>query len=208
MRVVTFIKKLNNTELGKGNTHDSYILIPADSGIKGSLLEVGMGHPFIDKETGKVYEGIRMTEGREIRIPGLGAYYRDKELSAGDEVVLERRTINAEDKYYISTNKYTNIIVLQKNKDGFLVLNPEKLNLLDGDIYLNNEIIKINFIESKKKRSDSPDTADYYSLTIGGRSVLQNYSNNEVIEIVVEKNKASIVKPCSWKKYIIETEER
>lgn len=31
MKVVQVIKKLNNTELGKGGTHDSYVLVPNES---------------------------------------------------------------------------------------------------------------------------------------------------------------------------------
>ena len=30
-----FVKQLNNTELGKGSTHDTYILIPQNVSIKG-----------------------------------------------------------------------------------------------------------------------------------------------------------------------------
>ena len=30
MKIVQLIKKLNNTELGKGGTHDYYVLVPAE----------------------------------------------------------------------------------------------------------------------------------------------------------------------------------
>ena len=30
MKIVQMIKKLNNTELGKGGTHDTYVLVPND----------------------------------------------------------------------------------------------------------------------------------------------------------------------------------
>ena len=33
MEIIQFIKQLNNTELGKGNTHDTYILIPNSIGV-------------------------------------------------------------------------------------------------------------------------------------------------------------------------------
>ena len=39
---------------------------------------------------------VRNTVGREKRIVGLGQYYRSKDLSAGDEIVYERRVVNGE----------------------------------------------------------------------------------------------------------------
>ncbi|MEN2594696.1 hypothetical protein, partial [Acinetobacter baumannii] len=39
MKIIQIIKRLNNTELGIGNTHETYILIPSDLDFSDFLLD-------------------------------------------------------------------------------------------------------------------------------------------------------------------------
>lgn len=92
MKVVQVIKKLNNTELGKGGTHDSYVLVPSELDITDLFVKLNEPVTFVDKSTAEEVV-IRSTYGREKRIVGLGQYYRSRDLSAGDEILFERRVV-------------------------------------------------------------------------------------------------------------------
>lgn len=46
------IKKLNNTELGKGGTHDTYVLVPNDLDISDVFDTPGAVIDFVDKQRG------------------------------------------------------------------------------------------------------------------------------------------------------------
>ena len=48
MRIVQLVKQLNNTELGKGGTHDTYVLIPNDLDISDVFQQVNEPIEFID----------------------------------------------------------------------------------------------------------------------------------------------------------------
>ena len=54
VKVVQVIKKLNNTELGKGGTHDTYVLIPQNLDISDLFPIVNEQISFINKENGKI----------------------------------------------------------------------------------------------------------------------------------------------------------
>ena len=98
MEVVQVIKKLNNTELGKGGTHESYIQVPQELEISDIFPEANMVKNFIYKQTKDIYN-IRLTDSREKRIVGLGDFYRNNDVCAGDEVVLEKHTTEKETIY-------------------------------------------------------------------------------------------------------------
>ena len=90
MKSIQLIKQVNNTELGKGGTHETYILIPQDLDVSDLFLETDKEYVFTDKDSGKVYV-IRLTSAREKRIVGMGPYYRDNNVMAGDQILLEKR---------------------------------------------------------------------------------------------------------------------
>lgn len=93
MKVVQVAKKLNNTELGKGGTHDTYVLIPNDLDVSDIFDEPNKPIEFVDKYT-KEKVTIRNTVGREKRLVGLGQYYRSRDLYAGDEIVFEKQSFS------------------------------------------------------------------------------------------------------------------
>lgn len=97
MEIIQFIKQLNNTELGKGNTHDTYILIPNSIGvdeIRDIFEKQDVDYTFKDKENVEYSIDLKLTVHRENRVVGLGPYYRRKDLKAGDTILLEKRINN------------------------------------------------------------------------------------------------------------------
>ena len=214
MKYIQITKKLNNTELGKGGTHETYVHIPQDLNINDLFPTLGMVEKFVDKKNGKIYE-IRYTKGREKRIVGLGEIYREKNVCAGDEIVLERQVDNdGVSKLYIDLLKKDNNILMQRCKSGFEILtnNNAQSILSDVSVYSSGEIksINIEFLEKVKKRKDSPTETDIFEIKIDGTNIAKEYSSKDMIEIKVDKiNKiAFIYKTNMWEKYIFETEEQ
>lgn len=213
MRVVQVIKKLNNTELGKSGTHEFYVQVPQNLEISDLFPETDIIQNFIYKKTGKIYH-IRCTIGREKRIVGLGDFYRDNDVCAGDEVVLERHISEDESTYFIDLNKRKDILMLQRCRKGFELLNAERKNLITHDVtvYSNGKWgdIRLEFLGSEKKRDDSPTATDIYDLRVDGISVVNNFSGKEMVEVQVDTNneKAYVNRICAWKRFLFEMEEQ
>lgn len=208
MKVVQVIKKLNNTELGKGGTHDTYVLIPQNLDISDLFPVVNEQISFINKENGEIVN-LRHTFRREKRIVGLGPYYKKYDVCAGDEIVLERQVIRDESQYFISLKKRLNTVMLQKQKNGFEVLTKDRVNLLDS-ISLNSdgELLQLRYLCSGKKRQDSPEPTEFYDLLVGERSLLDDFLGKEFVEIEVNDNIARLNRFCAWKKYKFEMEDQ
>lgn len=213
MRVVQVIKKLNNTELGKSGTHEFYVQVPQNLEISDLFPETDTIQNFIYKKNGKIYH-IRCTIGREKRIVGLGDFYRDNDVCAGDEVVLERHISEDESTYFIDLNKRKDILMLQRCRKGFELLNAERKNLITHDVtvYSNGKWgdIRLEFLGSEKKRDDSPTATDIYDLRVDGISVVNNFSGKEMVEVQVDTNneKAYVNRICAWKRFLFEMEEQ
>lgn len=214
MKIIQIIKKLNNTELGKSGTHEFYVQAPQDLIIDDFFPEVDVIKNFIYKKTGKIYH-IRCTIGGEKRIVGLGDFYRDNDVCAGDEVVLEKYIDeNGDDSYYIDLNKRSDILMIQRCKKGFELLNAERKNLVTSTIQVYHDgalkPIVVDFIGSEKKREDSPTTTDIYDVKIDGYSIVKSYGGKEMVEIQVDKanDTAFVNRICAWKKYIFEMEDQ
>jgi hypothetical protein len=150
---------------------------------------------------------VRNTVGREKRIVGLGQYYRTKDLSAGDEIVFERRIIGDMSEFKVRTIKHPEVLAFQKAKPGFEILTPERLNMAKSWINQTEDDFSIEYLCSSKKRNDSPDTTDYYDISINGKSLLDSYSGKDIGLISIEENKIKISNFYGWKKYIFDTEE-
>lgn len=207
LKVVQVIKKLNNTELGKGGTHDTYVLIPQNLDISDLFPVVNEQIAFINKENGEIVN-LRYTSRREKRIVGLGPYYNKYDVCAGDEIILERHVIRDESKYFISLKKRLNTVMLQKQKNGFEILTEDRTNLLDAvTLNADGELLQLKYLCSEKKRQDSPEPTGFYDLLAGERSLLGDFSGKEFVEIEVNNNIARLNRFCAWKKYKFEMED-
>ncbi|MFR1449538.1 MAG: hypothetical protein ACLSXC_06035 [Beduini sp.] len=213
MKIIQIVKKLNNTEIGKSGTHETYVHIPQELNISDLFPETDVHKQFIYKRNKQSYQ-IRCTIGREKRIVGLGDFYRDNDVCAGDEIVLEKHILpNNESKFYIDLNKLSNILMVQRCKGGFEILNEDRLSFFNNDFNTyslgEKRILTIEFVASEKKRADSPKTTNIFDIKIDGISAVENYNRKDMIEIQfdVESKIASISKACAWKKYVFEVEE-
>lgn len=159
------IKKLNNTELGKGGTHDTYVLVPNDLDISDIFDTPGAVIDFVDKQRGN-HVGLRNTVGREKRIVGLGQYYRENDLSAGDEIIFERVESGDNIRYFITIQKYDESLVVQKSKYGFEILTPERLAYFNEICQNAGALVEINFVTAEKKRNDSPEETNFYDILV------------------------------------------
>lgn len=192
MKVVQFVKQLNNTELGKGGTHDTYVLIPNELDITDIFIKANEPIEFHDLDNNETVVA-RNTVGREKRIVGLGQYYRSKDLSAGDEIVFERREIDSTVEYKVGVIKRLDILVFQKSKAGFEILTPDRLGMAEAWTDLSEDNFSIVFLCSAKKRNDSPDTTDYYDISVNGESLLDSYSGKDIGLISLEANRIKIL---------------
>ncbi len=209
MRIDKYIKILNNTELGKGTTHEYYVLVTGgynvdnvfDSFINGSSV-------FVDKIDNTNIDNIRKQTGRETRIVGFGPYYRKYDLNAGDLLVLERiKNTDQSISFYLSNIKKTNNLVLQKvGNKGYEILTQNlavTYPLIVSSCLLNdvNQNIEIRFKQSVRKRSDSPEPTDFYDIVIDGSPY--NIGDKEMCELTIEQDRKIFKKLKTWNKYTV-----
>lgn len=210
MKTIQIIKKVNNTEVGKGGTHETYILVPQELDVSEFFPAADQKIVFHDPIKNEDEE-IRLTIGREKRIVGLGPFYRNYDASAGDEIVLQKVISKNSTVHKIYCKKHLNSLVIQKVKDGFEILTPERQNLINDTTVttIGGERVPLTlqFQASIKKRNDSPTETKIFDLLVNGISKSANYNSGTTLEIVINNNVATIVSPITWKKQIIETED-
>ena len=215
MKVQQFIKKLNNTELGRTGIHENYVLVPQSVDLSTFFDATHLNPIFYDRRSGTVVDYIRYTSDRENRIVGLGQYYRINKADAGDKILFERSDSHNDTKFYIDLIKYENLILFQKMSKGFEVLNPDRLQpkLVHGYFALTSKLngdpceLEIRFKGSFKKREDSPIYTDFYDLTANGINIMNNYSHNELIELSISQSTSCLNQVLIWQKYYFKWED-
>lgn len=207
MKVVQVIKKLNNTELGKAGTNDSYVLVPNELDVTDVFTKLNESFTFVDKETSEEVI-LRNTHGREKRIVGLGQYYRKHDLSAGDEVMFERRETGAKVSHFICVRKREDTLVIQKFRYGFEILTPERIDKFQNIMTDSGEYLELRFLVSQKKQNNSPEPTSFYDVIVSGESILDSFSAKEIGEVEIQGGKIVVNSSYGWKKYIFETEEK
>jgi len=208
MKIQQFIKSLNNTEIGKGGTHECYVLVSKKVSNIENIFDATNHQPtFINLKNGGVLDSVHITSGREFRINGLGDFYRNNNVNAGDEIAFERRDDGTKTEFFINLNTKENTIIFQKNTRGFEVLNSDRLvqlisgNSYQGEVNYNGSsgLLVIEFKESAKKRSDSPDETDFYSISFNGQDILKDLKSNESLEL----SNSILRKVVVWQEYSI-----
>lgn len=209
MKSIQLIKQVNNTELGKGGTHETYILIPQELDVSDLFLEIGKEYTFIDKASRKPYT-IRLTSAREKRIVGMGPYYRDNDVMAGDQILLEKRIYdNGNYECYIALNRSSSTVYFQKVRNYFEILTAENIEKILNKSLVNSEekIVKIEYYGEVQKRRDSPVMTKVYTITVDGNTIQENYQDRDMIGIQVDGKAVKIIDAQPWKKYVIEVNE-
>lgn len=206
MKTLQFIKSLNNTELGKSGTNETYVLVSKNvNGIEKIFDNANRKPSLINLKNGGILSSVHITVGGEFRINGLGDFYRANNANAGDEIIFERR----DNKFYINLHSKTNTIVFQKNSKGFEVLNIDRLkeSSIDNVIYSGNSgKLDIDFKVSDKKRIDSPTNTDFYTLKFNNTDLLNNIKNNEYFELTTSSYKTELKKVLVWQFYEYKTQ--
>lgn len=199
MKILSFIKRLNATELGLVATNDTFIAIPKEVDLSSVLINQQAMH-ISDRKTGIDYtpqnsniKYVQIGQNGQERISGLGHYYTAVNAKVGDEILIER----IDDKNgsrYILDFYHRKAIVFQKYPDGVEILpNDYIYQYADGDDYRmrvqyegKNCNLEIKFVMQKKKKAISPAETKFYDLVIDGKSILSKYSYQEYIEIITD----------------------
>ena len=203
MKIIRLVKQLNNTETGNGNTHESYILIPSDLDVSDLFETRDEPIDFYDLSSGELFQ-IRKTVGRETRIVGFGDYYSMYDLAAGDEIILEKVIKKDSIEYTITNFKNKNSIVAQKLGQNFEILRGIGHQVEWHNI---DNSFSVEFVEKKKKRSDSPVMTDIYKLIVKGNDIDYKYKYQNMVILDLENNKVNDRKSYAWKKYVFEMED-
>lgn len=202
MKIRTFAKRLNATELGKGATNDTYVAIPNEADLS-TMFTNNMAISIEDLQSGQVYappaSNIKYTQtgqNNQERISGLGEYFRERMANVGDEIIFERHEDSAGIiKYYINL-VHRDVIVFQKGKTYAEIIRSGALPqfVIDDnyrmDVFYHGRKCTLNIIfkEKSKKKKTSPTITDFYDLVIDGNSILSDFTYQDYIEVDI-KNK-------------------
>lgn len=176
-KLIQYTHRPNMTELGMGNTHETYMLINTNTDLSG-IFPPSIEVKVRDVVSGKHYS-LKSSEGREFRVNQMGDLYRDYNVNPGDEIVITK--IESENASDICVNiKQYQRVVLLVGSNGAEIVNLDRLNSYNiGNRTFrinvsdrgNQNTLVISFKESRKKRADSPNTTDYYSVQIDGQAL-------------------------------------
>ena len=174
-RIIQYTHRPNMTELGLGNTHETYMLVDAKTDMSGV---------FPPGESVVVYSSALKTSytlkssfGNEFRINQMGVVYRDFNVMPGDEIIITHFDSEGDIKNYISVHNY-NRIGVSVNGNSSEIVNLDRLaKYSTGErtysllVYVDGieKELKLSFLESRKKRTDSPSETDYYNVSLEGR---------------------------------------
>jgi len=206
MRIRQFIKSLNNTEIGKGGTHECYVLVSTKvENIENIFDSTNRRPSFVNLKNGGIVNSVHITTGREFRVNGLGDFYRSNNVNAGDEIIFERQDDGTKTEFYINLNIKENSIIFQKNNSGFEVLNSDRLTLFMSKNRYQDEVnyngssglFVIEFKVSAKKRSDSPDETNFYTISFNDQDISNDLKKNEYLELSNKILKKVVV----WQSY-------
>lgn len=211
MKIQQYIKKLNNTELGKGNTHECYVLVSSKVPMMNEFFDDQNLRPNFQlaSKNNSIVNTIHITKSRELRINGLSEFYSKNNANAGDEILFERRDLNGNTEFFLDFKAKNNTITFQRNAKGFEALNVERLKnkLLNNKYLVQCEYDKskceliIQFKESAKKRSDSPDLTDFYQILVNGVDIVNDFRNNDYLELEDLGSNMVFKKVNVWQKY-------
>jgi len=197
VKIHSFIKRLNATELNLGVTKDSYIAIPnevnlSDMFVNRQVLEI------YDRKTGTLFTPensnimyVQTGQNKQERISGLGRYYKMVGAKVGDEILIERIEDASGIQYTIDFYP-RNAIIFQKNSKHVEILTPAKISpyahdsgyKLDVSVDGKPETLLVRFVENRRKKVTSPRETPFYDLQINGQSILGGYSYQEYIEVL------------------------
>jgi hypothetical protein len=160
-----------------GNTHETYMLINTNTDLS-SIFPPSTEVRIRDIASGKHYL-LKSAEGREFRVNQMGDLYRDYNVLPGDEIIITKVENESASDICVNIKKYQRVVLLV-GSNGTEIVNIDRLknysasnrtyriNIFDRG---NQNTLVLSFKESRKKRSDSPNTTDYYTTEINGQAL-------------------------------------
>ena len=176
-KLTQYTHRPNTTELGMGNTHETYMLINTNTDLS-SIFPPSTEVRIRDIASGKHYL-LKSAEGREFRVNQMGDLYRDYNVLPGDEIIITKVENESASDICVNIKKYQRVVLLV-GSNGTEIVNIDRLknysasnrtyriNIFDRG---NQNTLVLSFKESRKKRSDSPNTTDYYTTEINGQAL-------------------------------------
>ena len=177
-KLTQYTHRPNVTELGKGNTHETYMSINTDTDLS-QIFPPSLEVKVRDIASGKKYT-LKSTKGNEFRVNQMGELYRDYNVLPGDEIIITKIEKQDASDIYVNVKQYPRVVFFVGSK-GTEIININRLekyhvgnNVYNVSISDRGNInqLSISFIESRKKRQDSPNTTDYYNVTINGEKLV------------------------------------
>ena len=171
-KIIQYIHRPNMTELGLGNTHETYLLVDTKTDMS-TVFPPGKDVTVEDPRMGNSYV-LKSSKPSEFRINQMGPIYKDYNVMPGDEIIITHYDNDGEIKNILSVNNYNRVCFYTK-KDGTEIVNfdrlqkflqPDNTYSLKANFDGSDRTIKITFLESRKKRSDSPNDTNFYTVTI------------------------------------------
>lgn len=200
VKILQYTHHPNATELGLGNTHETYMLINSDI----DLSEMFPPQELVVVEDIKKHKqySLKAAKGREFRVNQMGELYRDYEVRPGDVVMMTKIIKNGCSKVFFEVKSSKQVVLSVSNKgveisdvsrlSPFKVANKTfEVPILQNGIH---ETLKLTFKESLKKRADSPNLTDFYvakiqnenlpngkyTLSLEGKPTLQIIGKNKL----------------------------
>lgn len=181
MQLRQYIHQLNNSELGKTGTHETYVSVPR--GMAGKLEFIPGGAFQVKYKQNSCFYTLsfKKCKNGELRLTGLGEIYRLSGANAGD-LFLFNVTDNCFEVDFVHR---TNLIVFGAQGDMFECRNEDRIStILDRELqcYFGGmkTSISIMFNKKMKPRSDSKREVNVYEIRVNGSrfSTSRNQSMN------------------------------
>ena len=176
LRITQYIHCPNATELGQGNTNETYLLISQKVNLS-EMFPPSIDVKVFDYSKKKTYT-LKSAMTQEFRINQMGDIYRDYGVMAGDEIIFTMISSSEGQRVYLQVKCYNRVVFDVGNK-GCEILNIGRLDEFKSDnVYVlpvrySNDIQEaiITFIGSQKKRIDSPIETEFFDLKINENSL-------------------------------------
>lgn len=204
MKVIEYIHRPNKTEVGVGtNTNDSYLKLapPIESS---PIFTMNEEETFYNKEYKKscLFKAVKYKSGgKEYRLTKLGAVKAAIPIECGDEMVFRRIIEGDSSILQLDIYHYKKSMAYSASKGKYNFVYPERLPEWNKDTgtafpakYKGKVcMVKIDFLENKHKRSDSPDETALYGLSING-----NAYKGSTLYINLEGDLPLLEEKCKW----------
>ncbi len=171
-----YVHRPNTTELGLGNTHETYLLVNSNIDLT-NMFPPNSEVKVEDTITHKLYT-LMSVKDREFRVNKMGEIYRDYEVKPGDEIQFTQIEKPELSKLYFFVSQY-NRVVLSVDKKGVELSNEDLLKEFSDNedrcykltVYYRGDSMEliIKFRGSEKKRFSNE--TDFFDATLNNVSL-------------------------------------